>query len=104
MLDVGRRLYSATGSPGCAAANATTDKNLVGTARLGRDSPWQAETYLADSFVGRNTVNVNQTWQVEAGLNYKLPFSDWTSELYYSRGESMASNSARWFSQLGLLI
>jgi len=96
-------LYCLTGSPGCAAANATTDKNLVGTARLGRDSPWQAETYLADSFVGRNTVNVNQTWQVEAGLNYKLPFSDWTSELYYSRGESMASNTnngnrslARW--------
>jgi len=96
-------LWCQAGTAGCTGANATTDKNLVGTARLGRDSPWQAETYLADSFVGRNTVNVNQTWQVEAGLNYKLPFSDWTSELYYSRGESMATNTnngnrslARW--------
>jgi outer membrane receptor protein involved in Fe transport len=96
-------LWCLTGTVGCAAANATTDRNLVGTARLGRDSPWQAETYLADSFVGRNTVNSNATWQVEAGLNYKLPFGDWTSELYYSRGESAIYNKnngnrslARW--------
>jgi hypothetical protein len=47
-------LWCLRGAAGCAAANATTDRNLVGTARAGRDSPWQAETYLADSFVGRN--------------------------------------------------
>jgi iron complex outermembrane recepter protein len=85
-------LWCQQGSPGCTTANATTDKNLIGTARTGRDSPWQAETYLADSFVGRNTVNDNQTWQIEAGLNYELPFADWTSEVYYSRGESSISN------------
>ena len=84
--------YCLQGSPGCTTVNATTDLNLVGTARVGRNSPWQAETYLADSFVGRNTLNANTTWQVEAGLNYKLPFGDWTSELYYSRGESAAYN------------
>jgi outer membrane receptor protein involved in Fe transport len=87
-------LYCLTGSTGCAAVNATTDKNLVGTARVGRSSPWQAETYVLNSFDRRNTLNVNTTWQVETSLNYKLPFADWTSELYYSRGESSSYNNA----------
>ncbi|MEO8316043.1 MAG: TonB-dependent receptor, partial [Pseudomonadota bacterium] len=81
-------LYCLKGAVGCASTNATADKNLVGTARLGRDSPWQAETYLANSYVGRNAVNTNTSWQVDAGLNYKLPLGDWTSELYYSHGEA----------------
>jgi outer membrane receptor protein involved in Fe transport len=83
-----------TGAPGCAAVNATTDLNLVGTARLGRDSPWQAETYVLNSFDRRSTTNVNTAWQVDASLNYKLPFADWTAEVYYSRGESSSSNIA----------
>ena len=87
-------LYCLTGAAGCSAANATGDKNLVGTPRVGRNSPWQVETYVLNSFSRRSTVNVNTAWQVEAGLNYKLPISDWTSELYYSRGESSAYNVA----------
>ncbi len=79
------QVYCLTGSAGCAAANATTNTALVGTNRIGRDSPWLAETYVLNSFDRRSTLNTNYAWQLETGLNYKLPFADWTAEAYYSR-------------------
>ncbi len=87
-------LYCLSGAAGCLPANSTTDRNLVGTARVGRDSPWLAETYVLNSFDRRATTNTNTAWQIDAGLTYRLPFADWTSEIYYSRGESSAYNVA----------
>ncbi len=94
--------YCLTGSAGCAAKlpngaanpNATTDVAFIGQTRTGRDSPWLAETYSANSFAPRTSVNTNQAWQIETGLNYKLPFADWTAEVYYSRGESSSYSVA----------
>ncbi len=60
----------------------------------GRAAPWVMETYPLNSFGRRATENTNQAWQVETGLTYKLPFKDWTSELYYSRGETSTYNIA----------
>ena len=92
-------LTDSTGCParlanGAANPNATTDPNFIGQTRTGRDSPWLAETYAANSYVPRSSVNTNEAWQIEAGLNYKLPFADWNAELYYSRGESSSYSVA----------
>jgi iron complex outermembrane receptor protein len=64
---------------------------------LSRPNPtgtWAAETYPADSFDQRSTVNTNTVWQMEVGANFELPFGDWTGEAYYSHGESSTYNSA----------
>jgi iron complex outermembrane recepter protein len=37
---------------------------------------------------GRSTVDRADSWQMETGLKFPLEVSDWTGELYYSRGES----------------
>ncbi len=55
---------------------------------------WIAETYPTDSFAQRATLNTNTVWQIETGLNFKLPVKDWTGELYYSRGQSSTYNVA----------
>jgi iron complex outermembrane recepter protein len=57
-------------------------------------SGWVLETYPLNSFGRRATLNTNQVWQIEAGLTYELPVKDWTSELYYSRGEAQTYNVA----------
>ncbi len=70
----------------------TRDPNLVGMARSGATAPWVMETFPLDSFGRRATENVNEAWQIEAGLTYDLPVKDWTAEAYYSRGESSTYN------------
>ncbi|HXR52070.1 MAG TPA: TonB-dependent receptor, partial [Steroidobacteraceae bacterium] len=82
--------------PGCGATGSgtvsTRDINLVGQATSGRNAPWVMETYPLESFGRRATQNVNEGWQIEAGLTYDLPLKDWTVEAYYSRGESSTYN------------
>ncbi len=55
---------------------------------------WVMETYPLNSFGRRATQDQVDVWQIEAGLRYELPFKDWTSELYYSRGSSDTYNVA----------
>jgi iron complex outermembrane receptor protein len=88
------QVYCLFNQPGCTTANATRDVNLVGLARTGRAAPWIMEALPLDSFGRRATENVNEAWQVEAGLTYDLPIKDWTAEVYYSRGESSTYNVA----------
>ncbi len=57
-------------------------------------SGWVMETYPLNSFGRRAPNDTNQAWQIDAGLTYDLPFKDWTSEIYYSRGESATYNVA----------
>jgi len=57
-------------------------------------APWILETYPLNSFGRRATENVNDVWQIEAGLTFDLPVKDWTAEVYYSRGESNTYNVA----------
>jgi iron complex outermembrane recepter protein len=89
--------------PGCTALTnpatqngntSTRDINLVGQARTGATAPWIMETFPLESFGRRATDNVNDAWQIELGVTYDLPFKDWTSEVYYSRGESSNYNVA----------
>jgi outer membrane receptor protein involved in Fe transport len=54
--------------------------------------PWLTEMFAANALGRRTTDNTNTYWQLEAGLNYDLPFKDWTGELYWSYGESQSYN------------
>jgi outer membrane receptor protein involved in Fe transport len=56
--------------------------------RVNKTAAWVVETYPTDSVELRGTDNVSTVWQLDAGLSWRLPFKDWTSELYYSRGET----------------
>lgn len=55
---------------------------------------WIMETYPDESFDQRSTVNTNTVWQLEAGVEFRLPFRDWTGEAYVSHGESSTYNVA----------
>jgi iron complex outermembrane receptor protein len=74
----------------------TTNPTLVGQSvpGTGRLGSWIMETYPNDSFDQRATMNTNTVWQVEAGINFNLPFGDWTGEAYFSHGESSTYNIA----------
>jgi outer membrane receptor protein involved in Fe transport len=54
---------------------------------------WIAETYPLNSFASRNTVDTTTSWQIETGLRFPI-ISDWTGEVYYSRGQSAENNLA----------
>jgi outer membrane receptor protein involved in Fe transport len=53
---------------------------------------WIPQWNTDDSWDFRNTYNTNTTWQVEGGLEYDIPFKDWSGELYFSHGESSTYN------------
>jgi len=42
----------------------------------------------------RSTVDTSQSWQIETGLRFPLLVSDWTGEVYYSRGQSLNYENA----------
>lgn len=53
---------------------------------------WMVELFPWNSLGRRTTDNTNTYWQIEAGLNFQVPFQDWTGELYYSYGETQSYN------------
>ncbi len=70
---------------------------------LSRDDPagtWIPEIFPKNSLENRASDNDNIVWQIETGLNVDLPFSDWTSEFYYSHGEVDNSNVSTGFQSL----
>lgn len=82
-----------TGQPGAQHPVPTELAALL----LSRGNPtgsWIAETFPANSFDQRATFNTNTVWQMEVGVNFELPFRDWTGEAYYSHGESSTYNNA----------
>ena len=90
--------YIATGKTGALhpvpaqLAMLLLSRGAVGSAA--QSTGWIMETFPLGSFDRRRTVDINQAWEVEAGLNFELPFKDWKGELYYSRGESSTYNVA----------
>jgi outer membrane receptor protein involved in Fe transport len=65
---------------------------------LSRPAPtqtWMVELFPDQSLGRRTTDNTNTYFQVETGFNYKLPFKDWTSELYFSHGEQNARSISK---------
>ena len=67
-------------------------RGAVGSAN--QSAGWIMETFPLGSFDRRRTVDINQAWEIEAGLRFDMPFKDWKGELYYSRGESSTYNVA----------
>jgi outer membrane receptor protein involved in Fe transport len=59
------------------------------------DATWMVELFPDDSLGRRTTDNVNTYWQLESGLNFELPFKDWTGEVYWSYGEQHARTSSK---------
>jgi iron complex outermembrane receptor protein len=74
----------------------TRDPALAGTpvANTGPAARWQPQWNPDTSLPPRNTYNTIQTWQVEGGVDFELPFRDWTGEVYFSHGESSTYNVA----------
>jgi iron complex outermembrane receptor protein len=81
---------------GPAGTTPTANSALWGTENLaaGRLAPWVMETYPTNSAAARATTNTNTVWQVEGGLQFGMPFGDWTGEAYFSHGESSTYNVA----------
>lgn len=61
--------------------------------RTDPDARWQPNWNTDTSIPMRQTTNTIQTWQIEGGLDFELPF-DWTGELYLTHGESSTYNVA----------
>ncbi len=107
LLNSRTNVYCLTGSTGCStAANSnltpTTNTALVGTTAFnGLTGGWEMDTFPLNSFGRRATKDTNEAWQVEAGLTYDLPIKDWTSEIYFSHGESSTYNVAFGNNSLG---
>jgi iron complex outermembrane receptor protein len=70
---------------------ATDNAALVGT--TGPQDRWQPQWFAGDSLAERDTNNVNEVWQVEAGLEFDIG-QEWTGEFYVAHGESSSYNQA----------
>ncbi len=82
---------SATGAP---TANHPVPPE-VAMMLLSRPDPtasWMVELFPDKSLSRRTTDNTNTYWQVEGGLNFDVPFKDWTGEVYFSHGEQSSRN------------
>jgi outer membrane receptor protein involved in Fe transport len=51
-------------------------------------SSWQLWYLPQNGAPQRSTVDISSSWQIETGFRFPL-FSDWTGDLYYSRGQSL---------------
>ncbi|MGH8259696.1 MAG: TonB-dependent receptor domain-containing protein, partial [Steroidobacteraceae bacterium] len=62
--------------------------NCAGPGAPAAPTSWILDYLPLNSAPGRSTVDQSNVWQIETGLRFPLKFSDWTGELYYSRGQS----------------
>jgi iron complex outermembrane receptor protein len=74
------------GSPG-AQHPVPTELAMLLLSRGNPSGDWIPETFPSNSLGVRKSDNMNTVWQIEAGINWNLPFRDWTGEAYYSHGE-----------------
>lgn len=82
-----------TGTPG-AHFPVPAEFAMMLNSRTQPDGPWQPGWNPDFSLPPRSTINTNEVWQIEAGIDFDLGFRDWTGELYYSHGESATYNNA----------
>ncbi|HEY5412382.1 MAG TPA: TonB-dependent receptor [Caulobacteraceae bacterium] len=89
--------YQAPGTPGALAAKAHPVTAALATLLENQlfgvpASEWTVNLIPSANTGGwippRSTVDDNQVWQMTAGLQGKLPFQDWTWELYGSHGQA----------------
>jgi outer membrane receptor protein involved in Fe transport len=91
--------YCQTGALGCGAPFTIAvplGSPLIGTIvpNTGPTGRWQPQWNPEFSLPPRNTFNTIQSWQVEAGVDFDLPFRDWKGEIYFTHGESATYNEA----------
>ncbi len=67
--------------------------NGMGTPGGGPAAPWQPSWNPKDSLPPRSTVNTNEVWQFDVGLDFDIG-EEWTGEFYVSHGESATYNVA----------
>lgn len=89
-------------APGTAYGNPVTCNPEVGNPTVPNpssvcdtgDSSWYLTDYPFTGFdyPGRETTDTSQSWQIETGFRFPLKITDWTGELYYSRGQSTDYN------------
>lgn len=83
-----------TGTPG-AGHPVPAEMAWLLNSRTNQDARWQPQWYPDTSLPPRQTYNTISTWQLEAGLDFEIPFfRDWTGELYVTHGESATYNVA----------
>lgn len=80
---------------GYTAINATTHQPIAGGPCSMAATSWQL-SYLPSpgELAARSTTDTDSSWQIETGLDFPLHLRDWTGELYYSRGQSLAYQDA----------
>ncbi|MFC1839730.1 TonB-dependent receptor domain-containing protein [Thermodesulfobacteriota bacterium] len=82
-----------SGSPGAGHPVPAELAWLLNT-RATQDGSWQPQWNWDDGMPHRQTENTIQTWQLEGGLDFELPFRDWSGEIYLTHGESATYNEA----------
>jgi iron complex outermembrane recepter protein len=85
--------FKATGTQG-AHFPVPLEMAILLNSRTNPSGLWQPSWSPNLSLPPRNTYNTNEVWQVEVGVNFELPFRDWTGEYYMSHGESSTYNLA----------
>jgi outer membrane receptor protein involved in Fe transport len=81
--------------PTGAAGAAHPVPNEVAIMLMSRPDPageWLTEMFASKALGRRTTDNTNTYWQMEAGVDFKLPFKDWTGEAYVSHGQTTSYN------------
>ena len=73
----------ATGGP--STCNNSLNPNLCSLA----PSSWSLAWIPYKALPARTTTDITESFQIEMGLKFPLMVSDWTGELYYSRGQSL---------------
>ncbi|HEV2701568.1 MAG TPA: TonB-dependent receptor [Steroidobacteraceae bacterium] len=69
---------------GPVSCNNTISPALCATAPLSWELNWTPKAGLPP----RNTVDTTQVWQIDTGFRFPLMVTDWTGDVYYSRGQS----------------
>ncbi len=85
---------SATGAP-TAKHPVTPEIAIMLLSRPDPSASWMVELFPDQSLGRRTTDNTNNYYQIEAGLNFKLPVKDWTGEVYWSHGEQSSRNLSK---------
>jgi len=85
--------YIPTGSAG-AGHPVPAELAWLLNSRTNQDARWQPNWNTNTSIPARQTMNTIQTWQLEGGVDFDLPFRDWTGQAYLTHGESATYNVA----------
>jgi iron complex outermembrane receptor protein len=73
----------ATGGP------STCNNSLAPALCTSAPSSWSLAWIPYNALPARTTIDTSETFQIETGFKFPLMISDWTGDVYYSRGQSL---------------